>query len=240
MKKVDLKRNYNQYGLIHIQIPRDLDYIYYDRKIITLTFNSNGGSSVSSVTGKYGATVTKIETPIKEGYTFVDWQPTLPTTFPAQDTTYKARWILESDYLITYNLDGGENSLENPISFNIETDTIILKKPTKQGYTFTGWINEDGVTVTKIPKGTTGNITLTATWTPNSNTEYIVEYYCQNIENNEYTLVDVDAKTGTTDSLTEAEIKEFVGFHTPEVEQQTIMQMVLLLFKFFMREKSLL
>ena len=29
----DLKRNYNQYGLIHIQIPRDLDYIYYDRKI---------------------------------------------------------------------------------------------------------------------------------------------------------------------------------------------------------------
>lgn len=196
--------------------------IYYDRKIITLTFNSNGGSSVSSVIGKYGATVTKIETPIKEGYTFVDWQPTLPTTFPAQDTTYKARWILESDYLITYNLDGGENSLENPISFNIETDTIILKKPTKQGYTFTGWINEDGATVTKIPKGTTGNITLTATWTPNSNTEYIVEYYCQNIENNEYTLVDVDAKTGTTDSLTEAEIKEFVGFHTPEVEQQTI------------------
>ena len=28
-----LKEDYNQYGLIHVQIPRDLDYIYYDRKI---------------------------------------------------------------------------------------------------------------------------------------------------------------------------------------------------------------
>lgn len=29
----ELKENYEQYGLIHVQIPRDLDYIYYNRKI---------------------------------------------------------------------------------------------------------------------------------------------------------------------------------------------------------------
>ena len=28
-----LKENYTKYGLLHVQIPRDLDYIYYDRKI---------------------------------------------------------------------------------------------------------------------------------------------------------------------------------------------------------------
>lgn len=30
---IDLKKNYDKYNLLHIQIPRDLDYIYYDRKI---------------------------------------------------------------------------------------------------------------------------------------------------------------------------------------------------------------
>ena len=29
----DLKKNYKDLGLMHIQIPHDLDYIYYDRKI---------------------------------------------------------------------------------------------------------------------------------------------------------------------------------------------------------------
>lgn len=29
----NLKDNYSEYGLLHVQIPRDLDYIYYDRQI---------------------------------------------------------------------------------------------------------------------------------------------------------------------------------------------------------------
>lgn len=29
----ELKENYSKYGLLHVQVPHDLDYIYYDRKI---------------------------------------------------------------------------------------------------------------------------------------------------------------------------------------------------------------
>ena len=70
-------------------------------------------------------------------------------------------------YTITYELDGGTNAPENPVSYNVETETITLKDPAKPGYTFAGWyMAEDftGNAVTEIVPGTTGNITLYAKW----------------------------------------------------------------------------
>ena len=74
---------------------------------------------------------------------------------------------MESDYIITYKLNGGTNAPENPASYNVETETITLKDPVKTGYTFAGWyMAEDftGGAVTKITQGSTGNITLYAKW----------------------------------------------------------------------------
>ena len=85
-------------------------------------------------------------------------------TMPAGDVTVSATFTAIS-YEITYNLDGGTNASTNPASYTIESDDIILSNASKDGYTFSGWQNADGATVTKIAKGTTGDITLTATWT---------------------------------------------------------------------------
>jgi len=66
--------------------------LYYDRKIVTLTFNSDGGSSVASISGKYGAAVPTVPAPAKSGYTFGGWMPAIPTEFPADNATYTAKW----------------------------------------------------------------------------------------------------------------------------------------------------
>ncbi len=66
-------------------------------------------------------------------------------------------------YTITYvNVEGATN--ENPASYNVETETITLKDPAKAGYTFAGWYSADNSPVTKIPQGSTGDITLYAKW----------------------------------------------------------------------------
>ena len=195
--------------------------IKYNRKVITLTFDTKGGSSVESIIGRYGATVVAPENPTKNGYTFTAWNPTLPETFPSANSEYKATWTKEGDYTITYNLDGGTNANENPISYNVETETITLKEPTKIGYSFEGWYKGEEK-ITQITKGSTGNITLTAVWKANTDTVYTVEHWQQNAEDDGYTLYLTEEKNGTTGTQTTVTAKEYEGFEEGVVEQKTI------------------
>ena len=52
---------------------------------------------------------------------------------------------------------------ENPLYYNIETDNLILKDISADGYKFLGWYNGEDI-VTEITAGNTGDITLTAQW----------------------------------------------------------------------------
>ena len=76
---------------------------------------------------------------------------------------------LESIYQITLDTNGGTLSGSFPGSYTRFSDEITLPvadKITKGGYKFVGWKNAQGEIVTKIAKGSTGDITLTAQWTP--------------------------------------------------------------------------
>ena len=74
--------------------------IEYTRNVVTLTFDTDGGSEIASKSGKYGTELT-VEAPTKDGYTFNSWNPALPTSFPAADTAYKAKWAIKENYIIT-------------------------------------------------------------------------------------------------------------------------------------------
>ena len=78
--------------------------IKYDRKSYTVTFNANGGSTVTSQSVRYGATATKPADPTKTAtttteYTFADWYSDsgLTTSFSfdtaiKEDITLYAKW----------------------------------------------------------------------------------------------------------------------------------------------------
>ncbi|MEL3906274.1 MAG: leucine-rich repeat protein [Treponema sp.] len=151
--------------------------IKYDRKIITLTLDLAGGSTTTALIdgeagkkllqGKFGAAVTDIAAPAKTGYTFSGWNPVLPETFPAENTGHTAQWAAEGDYSIAYHLNGGTDNGGNPVSYNVESETITLNDAIRLGYTFKGWFADESLTgsaVNTIKKGSTGNKVFWAKW----------------------------------------------------------------------------
>ena len=92
------------------------------------------------------------------------------------NTTLYAQWELV-EYSITYSLGGGINASDNPSNYNIETNDIILSPATREGYRFIGWRDNNGQTITTIPKGSYRNITLTAVW----EIEYSITFTANNI-----------------------------------------------------------
>ncbi len=179
----------------------------------TITFDTDGGSAVTSITQDYNSTVTAPTDPTKAGYDFKGWTPALPTTMPAENTTVKATWEIVT-YNISYELNGGTNHADNPKTYTVLQE-VKLEAPTKVGYTFKEWSDNGTIGV-----GTTGNKTFTATWTPNTDTEFTVEYYMQPVDGSTelsaYTKLDtVDTMTGTSDTNVDVTPKNFDGFTAP-------------------------
>ena len=71
--------------------------------------------------------------------------------------------VLAIEYVINYELNGGQNSELNPEGFAESELPLELHPATKAGYTFKGWEYE-GELVEIIPAGTTRNVKLVATW----------------------------------------------------------------------------
>ena len=73
-------------------------------------------------------------------------------------------------YTISYELGGGENHIDNPDSYKGTTKTFTFEEPTRYGYTFQGWFTDAEYQneITKVKKGSSGNLTLYAKWKANS------------------------------------------------------------------------
>lgn len=136
--------------------------------ISTITFETNGGHPISSITKTAGEAVSAPINPTKDYYDFVEWYKddalTIPyefTVMPEEDITVYAKWT-PTVYTITYVLNDGENDETNPDTYTVETETIVLKDASKTGYTFIKWFDSAEYTnvVTEIVKGSHGNIVL--------------------------------------------------------------------------------
>ena len=70
-----------------------------------------------------------------------------------------------ANHNIIYHLNGGENSDENPSTFN-EAETVILSGATREDYVFIGWYAEEALDthVTEIACGTRHDVHLYAKW----------------------------------------------------------------------------
>ena len=121
------------------------------------------------------ATETTLTCFSKKGYNFDGWHENDDYTGSAissiaagtkGEKTFYARWSLIT-YSISYELNGGSKTGEWRSSYNVTSSTYNLNPPIRDGYYFRGWFEEAdfaGYPVTKIYKGSTGNITLYAKW----------------------------------------------------------------------------
>ena len=118
-----------------------------------MTFILDNGSENIEKTLAFESDFEAPEDPTKIGYTFSGWDPALPTTVPAEDKTFTAKWTINK-YTMTFVLDEGKESAVTQ-DYNSE---LTAPEPTKTGFTFVGWNPE---VPTTIPAE---NKTFTAQW----------------------------------------------------------------------------
>ena len=206
----------------------------------TITYKLHGGSLAEGITNRDTYTISTesftLNNPTKNGYTFKGWTGTdlnsesknvTVTKGSFGDRAYEAVWEV-IDYRIDYELNDGSlgeddlgNAITNPTSYNVDTETFILKNPVKVGYTFTGWTGTDlteQFTQVTITKGSTGDRSFVANWRANTGVEYKVRYYKEKLESTDssnkenYALADEKTKSATTGEDVTAEILELAGF----------------------------
>ncbi len=135
----------------------------------TVSFDSDGGSAVASQTVESGAKATEPSDPTKDGYTFEGWVDASGDAFDfdtaiTADTALKAIWaevVVTPDPVVTFTVtvDGTEQTVVSG------EKAVEPTQPTKEGFTFAGWVDADGDAFsfdTAITADTTVKSTFTA------------------------------------------------------------------------------
>ena len=150
--------------------------IYYTRVKHDVTFDAKGhGTAPAELAGvKYGAKVTNPGDLSAEGYAFGGWYADeactkawdfSTSTMPAGNVTLYAKWTA-NEYGITYDSAGGTLPDSAPKTHTYGTETE-LPTPTRDGYVFDGWYDEDGNKIDAIPADAKGMKVL-AVWSEQS------------------------------------------------------------------------
>ncbi|MBK6284933.1 MAG: leucine-rich repeat protein [Draconibacterium sp.] len=157
----------------------------------------------------------------KTGYQFIAWYEDLLftkqiSTIPigsAKNYDIYAKWGGAIEYIITYNLSGGNNNSLNPNKYTIESDDIKFEPPTKTGAVFVNWYSNKELTqkITEIPQGSIGDTTIYAKWDLDS---YNIHYELSGGNNNHAnpTLYTIDSKNILFESPSKNGAK-FIGWY---------------------------
>ena len=92
------------------------------------------GADTSSVSVEYGRVIPELTKPEKEGYTFVQWIPSLPETMPSHDVSVSAEWRVNKHSLTLHLTE--DSVLTDSLDYGA---VFLLPIPSRSGYTFDGW-----------------------------------------------------------------------------------------------------
>ncbi len=117
-----------------------------------------------------GADIADFAPEAKEGYTFNGW-----TGMPADGKMPAENLVVHADWEVNKNditLNAGEGEFEDGTSIFTETDVaygenlsdVVPAEPTREGYEFAGWVDEQGNPATIPSTMPDEEINLTATW----------------------------------------------------------------------------
>ena len=154
-------------------------YAKWTALVYTITYNANGATgSPSRATDSFTFGTTPITLPDKTGmtfggYTFGGWSESsagaavINPYSPTQTRTLYALWT-GVQYSISYNVNGGTGSIADATYTTGATGITLNDGSTlsRTGYTFGGWKNLAGTTVSGSPFVVSDNLTVYAIWTP--------------------------------------------------------------------------
>ena len=138
----------------------------------TVTFNTNGGSTVAEQKINYNEKVKEPEAPTQTGYTFAGWYSdanfntpwNFDTNTVSGNMTLYAKWNI-NQYTVTFNTNGGSDVDFLSVDYG---DTVTKPAdPTRDGYTFAGWYSDESLaTAWNFETDTVSkDTTLYAKWT---------------------------------------------------------------------------
>lgn len=147
-------------------------YGKWDATALTVTFDSQGGNAIGSMSADYDTMITKPNDPQKSGFTFKGWYQdaacntvwTFASDRVKSDLTLFAKWDVNL-YTVSFDSQGGSAVPAQ----TAQNDTVTPKPvdPVRSGYSFKSWFKEDSClnpwdfAIDKVTKDTT----LFALWT---------------------------------------------------------------------------
>ena len=119
------------------------------KEAITITFDTKGGSKIESITIGKDTELTLPKDPTRDGYVFKGWvdkneTPIYDKVLLAEDTTLYAVWekdATNNKITITFDTKGG-SKIES-ITISKDTELVLPKEPTRDGYVFKGWVDKN-------------------------------------------------------------------------------------------------
>lgn len=134
----------------------------------TVSFNSNGGSSVGSILVGDGDIMGYVHEPTRNGHSFGGWfsgdvEYTPQFSKVSSDLVLKAEWLKDS--IIRFDSNGGSSAK----SISVTEDRPVGKLPqtSRSGYAFVGWFYDGTMFTEDTVYPYTYGITLVAKWTEN-------------------------------------------------------------------------
>ena len=199
----------------------EYSYVYFlDEDGDTVVYHTAAGTAGETVgEDVLNAATAKVELTMSKDKGVVGWSTTQGSDTPetitfAAGVTYVYP-VVKNGFWVTFDTDGGDYMAPQ---FRMEALNLSAVKPTRSGYTFDGWYDAEGNSVTTV----SGTATVTAHWKANSKTEYTVIHWQENANDNEYSSKDIEKKTGATNSTTNARAKSYSGFTAQAITQKTI------------------
>ena len=140
----------------------------------TVSFNSNGGTTVDSQTVSYNNKVSQPAFPTRSGFIFGGWfsdrELAVPfdfNTLITANVTLYAKWTITWSFTVSFNSNGGTTVDSQTVSFKNMVSQPA--SPTKSGYTFGGWYSDRELAVPfDFNTPIRADATLYAKWTANS------------------------------------------------------------------------
>ena len=135
-------------------ITEDITVIAQWAEAHTVTYVDGLGNTLHTDTVAHGQNAPAYTVqPTREGYAFQGWDKSLPAAI-TEDITLTATWV--AVHTVTY-VDGQGNTLHTDKVNHGQAAPVYSGKPTREGYSFTGWDKT-------LSGGVTEDVTITAQW----------------------------------------------------------------------------